>query len=74
MNPKQGKLRVEPIQREEEKAFCQRGFAVRTGRNETRFVLPKVKLQSRLSSGEAVTQMAICVTKPLRYLNNSTPA
>src|SRR5438876_12372644 len=39
-----------------------RGFAVRTGRNETRFVLPKVKSQSRQSSGDVWRKLLICDT------------
>src|SRR5712692_5929816 len=44
------------------------GSAVRTGRNETRFVLTEVKFQSRSSSGERGVQVASLA--PIRAVRN----
>src|SRR5437588_4536366 len=43
--------------------FRLEGSAVRTGRNETRFVLSEVKFQSRLSSGEPCAQLRVIRTR-----------
>jgi len=50
------------------------GSAVRTGRNETRFVLSEVKFQSRSSSRERAAQVARLALIPSRQQVGKLPS